>query len=223
MAALPLDNLPFDILVITDRLSCAKAGRTVESTLAAMLKQPESDRVAVLLREKVLPQAGVAQMLRDILPIVRDSGAKLLIHSYPRLALEWGLEGVHLASQADIMSVRSQLLPEMLLGVSRHSFNTLDEADLSGADYATISPIYSPTSKPDDQRETLGALGLQSCIQRSVRPLVALGGIRPGRVRDVMDQGVAAIAVSGAVLQANDPAKVLKQLWDEINQHNPPK
>jgi thiamine-phosphate pyrophosphorylase len=209
--------LPFDILVITDRLSCAKVNRTVESAVAAILQSPLSDRIAVLVREKVLPQPHVAEILRTLKPIAQSAGARLLVHSYSSLALEFGLDGVHLTSHTVLAPVRSQLLPAMLLGVSRHSSDPLDESDISLADYATMSPIYSPTSKPEDRRETLGPSGLQACVQRSVRPLVALGGLRPGRVAEIMTQGAAAIAISGAILQADNPAAMLTSLCDEID------
>jgi thiamine-phosphate diphosphorylase len=210
--------LPFDILVITDRFSCAKVNRTVEATVAAMLKSPLSDRVAILVREKVLPLEQVAETLGILQPITQSAGARLLVHSYPTLALEFGLDGVHLASHVAVAPVRSQLLPTMLLGVSRHSSDPLDENDIGLADYATISPIYSPTSKPDDKRETLGLSGLRTCVQRSVRPLVALGGMQPGRIAEVMAQGAAAIAISGAILQTDEPAAMLQMLCREIDQ-----
>jgi thiamine-phosphate pyrophosphorylase len=209
--------LPFDILVITDRLSCIKINRTVESTVTAMLQSPFSDRVAVLVREKVLPLEQVAEILGVLKPIVQSAGARLFVHSCPSLALEFDLDGVHLASQVAIAPVRSQLLPTMLLGVSRHSSDPLNETDIGLANYATISPIYSPTSKPEDNRATLGTEGLQVCVRRSVRPLVALGGMQPGRIAEVMAQGVGAIAISGAILQADDPAVMLTSLCTEID------
>jgi thiamine-phosphate pyrophosphorylase len=208
--------LPFDILVITDRFSCEKVNRTVESTVAAMLQSPFSNRVAVLVREKILPQHHVAGTLRILQPIAQSAGARLLVHSYPTLALEFGLDGVHIASHVPLAPVRAKLPHTMLLGVSRHGSDPLNERDIGLADYASISPIYSPTSKPEDKRETLGLSGLQICVQRSVRPLVALGGMKTGRVADAMAQGVEAIAISGAILQADDPAAMLTSLCAEI-------
>jgi thiamine-phosphate pyrophosphorylase len=214
---LKMAALPFDILVITDRLSCAKVNRTVESSITVLLQSPSSNRIAVLVREKGLPQHNVAETLQILQPIARSAGARLLVHSYLSLALEFGLDGVHLASHTALAPVRSQLLPKMLLGVSRHGSDPLDESDIGLADYATMSPIYSPTSKPEDSRETLGPSGLRDCVQRSIRPLVALGGMQPGRIAEAMDQGAAAIAISGAILQADDPAAMLQALCREMD------
>ena len=209
---------PFDILVITDSVSCEAVGRTVESTVMALLKSSFSPRAAILLREKTLPQSEVVQQLERLQPVVQAAGAKLLVHSYPDLALRLGLAGVHLASTVAVETIRSQIGNRLLLGVSRHGSDRLDVGDVGCADYATISPIYRPTSKPDDRRETLGLIGLKSCTQRSVRPLVALGGLKPGRVAATIAQGAAAVAVSGALLQAKNLAAMLDQLCHEVDQ-----
>jgi thiamine-phosphate pyrophosphorylase len=158
-------------------------------------------------------------MLQRLQPIVQGARAKLLVHSDVELALAFKVDGLHLASAVQGAPVRAQLTPQMLLGVSRHGCDPLDTADIGCADYATIGPVYRPTSKPNDRREPLGLEGLRACCQRSVQPLVALGGLRPGRAAETLAQGAVAIAISGAILQAKDPAEMLQQLCAELDQH----
>ena len=212
-----MSGLPFDILVITDRAACAQVGKTVITAIAQILQSPLSPRLAILVRDKDASQSQVAEVLQALQPRTKEAGAKLFVHTHVELALKFGLDGLHLAGNGDLEKVRSQLPPSMLLGISRHSQDSLDHADIGLADYATISPIYLPTSKPKDTRETLGILGLRTCVQRSVRPLVALGGMQPGRVGKVVEQGVGAIAISGAILKAKDSAGMLNQLCEEID------
>ncbi|MEO0854476.1 MAG: thiamine phosphate synthase, partial [Cyanobacteria bacterium J06648_11] len=185
--------LPFDLLLIGDRASCQRAHRSVSETIALALSDLDARRVAILLRDKSSPRAEVDRQLAALKPIADRAGASLLVHSYPDLAIVWNLAGVHVASHADLLDVRDRLAPGMLLGASRHATDPLDASDLSSADYATISPIFSPTSKPGDRRPTLGLEGLTACVRRSVRPLVALGGIQPECVCAVMRAGAAAI------------------------------
>jgi thiamine-phosphate pyrophosphorylase len=206
--------LPFDILVITDRFACERVERTVEGAIAPLLQSPLCHRVAVLIRDKSVPQTHVAETIQRLLPMTQSAGAKLLVHTHVDLALAFGLDGVHVASDIGLAPFRC---PGLILGVSRHSQDPLDAADIGLADYATMSPIYRPTSKPDDSRQTLGVLGLETCVQRSVRPLVALGGLQPGRVAGVIQSGAEAIALSGAILQAKEPAEMLHQLCAEID------
>jgi thiamine-phosphate pyrophosphorylase len=212
-----MSKLPFDILVITDQAACAQVGKTVIEAIEPVLRSPSSHRVAVLVRDKLAPQSQVAEMLQILKPMAQVVGAKLLVHTHVNLALELELNGVHMASNVELEQVKSHLLPNMLLGASRHAQDSLDEADIGLADYATISPIFSPTSKPNDIRETLGIAGLEPCVERSIRPLVALGGMRLGRVAGVMERGVRAIAISGAILQSENPIEMLHQLLEEID------
>ncbi len=225
-----MSGLPFDILVITDRTACAQVGKTVTEAVEQILRSPLSHRIAILVRDKTAPQAHVAEVIKTLQPMAQNVGAKLLVHTYAHLALELGLDGVHVAAHVALEGVRSQLLPNMLLGASRHAQDALNDVDIGLADYATISPIYRPTSKPNDTRKPLGISGLQPCVQRSVRPLVALGGMQPGRVAEVMmtglaadigcaaNSGCAAIAISGAILIADHPERLIAELCDEIDE-----
>lgn len=227
-----MSGLPFDILVITDRAACAQAGKTVITAVEQILQSPLSHRLAILVRDKAAPQAEVAETLKTLQPMTRKAGAKLFVHTDAELALKFELDGVHLAGQAhgDLQTMRSLLHPNMLLGISRHAQDALDDADIGLADYATISPIYRPTSKPGDTREPLGIPGLQACLRRSVRPLVALGGMQPGRLVEVMmarvgvdtgcaaNSGCVAIAISGAILQSDTPERLIGQLCCEIDE-----
>jgi thiamine-phosphate pyrophosphorylase len=225
-----VSGLPFDILVITDRTACAQVGKTVTEAVEQILHSPLSHRIAILVRDKTAPQAHVAEVIKTLQPMTQNVGAKLLVHTHAHLALELSLDGVHVAAHVALEGVRSQLLPNMLLGASRHAQDALDNADIGLADYVTISPIYRPTSKPNDTREPLGISGLQVCVQRSVRPLVALGGMRSGRVAEVImaglaadiecvaDSGCAAIAISGAILMANHPERLITELCYEIDE-----
>jgi thiamine-phosphate diphosphorylase len=219
-----MSGLPFDILVITDRTACAQVGKTVTEAVEQILHSPLSHRIAILVRDKAAPQAHVSDVIKTLQPMTQAVGARLLVHTDTHLALTFGLDGVHVAAHVALEAVRSQLPPHMLLGTSRHAQDSLDTTDIGLADYATISPIYRPTSKPHDTREPLGVSGLDACVQRSVRPLVALGGMQAGRVAEVMRVGInaksrcVAIAISGAILQANNPAHLIKQLCSEIDE-----
>jgi thiamine-phosphate pyrophosphorylase len=216
-----VSGLPFDILVITDQTACAQVGKTVVAAVEPILLSPLSHRLAILVRDKSAPLSQVAELLQILQPMAQTAGSCLLVHTHVELALALGLDGVHLSSYGDLKAVRSQLPASMLLGASRHAQDSLDHGDIGLANYATISPIYRPTSKPNDTRELLGISGLQTCLQRSVRPLVALGGMQPERVGEVMGTGVGAIAISGAILQAEDPAMMLNQFCQEIDRTKP--
>lgn len=77
---------------------------------------------------------------------------------------------------ADFLHIRSDSPPpERPFGVSCHDAGELRLAFARGAAYALLSPVFPPTSKPMDTRETLGARRFRELA--ADRPVYALGGI----------------------------------------------
>ncbi|TNE88019.1 MAG: hypothetical protein EP330_16730 [Deltaproteobacteria bacterium] len=60
-------------------------------------------------------------------------------------------------------------------GVSCHDADELRLAFARGAAYALLSPVFPPTSKPEDTRDTLGIRGFRALA--GDRPVYALGGL----------------------------------------------
>ncbi|MET7402771.1 thiamine phosphate synthase [Dactylosporangium sp. NPDC005572] len=93
-----------------------------------------------------------------------------------------------------------------------HDLAELVAAADDGVDYATLSPIYPTRSKPG-YGPPLGLAGLGRMALAVSVPVYALGGVdSPARVRDCLDQGAAGVAVMGAVMRADDPARFVKEL-----------
>jgi len=103
--------------------------------------------------------------------------------------------------------------PGRRFGQSCHDRAELDRAFAAGARYALLSPVFRPTSKPDDEREPLG-------IERFVawaagRPVFALGGVTPDRAASLSAAGAHGVAVLGAIFGERDPragAKMVTRL-----------
>jgi thiamine-phosphate pyrophosphorylase len=92
-----------------------------------------------------------------------------------------------------------------------------NEAELlraAGADLVLLSPVFHPTSKPDDRRPTLGPAGFSQLRARAACPSFALGGIGPENIHSL--SAVEGVAVQGAVLGAEKPAAVARALLDAL-------
>ena len=68
------------------------------------------------------------------------------------------------------------------LSQSCHDAAALRRAAAAGCDFAFLSPVFSPQSKPGDLRPTLGVAGLAALCASAPLPVVALGGIGPAEV-----------------------------------------
>lgn len=93
-----------------------------------------------------------------------------------------------------------------LVGVSCHSPDEVLTAADQGADYALLSPMFRPISKPLDTRPPLSIEAVLSCQRRAGLPVLVLGGVTPERAAWLLDQGVYGVAVLGVL--AEDPDRI---------------
>jgi thiamine-phosphate pyrophosphorylase len=113
--------------------------------------------------------------------------------------------------------VRPHLPKGRLLSAAVH-----DEAEVrraTGADLMLLSPVFPPTSKPDDTRKTLGPTGYARLRAESSAKSFALGGIRPDRLSSLGD--VDGVAVQGAVLANPRPLAVARALLAALEATRP--
>lgn len=97
-------------------------------------------------------------------------------------------------------------------GRSCHDADDVRRAAAEGAGYATLSPYAASASKPGyGPPVDPAAFGHDAGL-----PVLALGGIEPGRARAALDAGAHGVAVMGAVMRAREPADVVARLLEEV-------
>ena len=61
---------------------------------------------------------------------------------------------------------------------------------------------------------------MQQCRDNGLKiPVVAIGGITANDIPAIMETGVAGIALSGTILQAEDPEAETRKIIDLLNQY----
>jgi thiamine biosynthesis protein ThiS len=143
----------------------------------------------------------------------------LLVNGGPRAALAAGT-GLHLRER-DMSpdAARAVLGPRVPIGRSVHT--PQGAAAASGADYVLAGHVYPSPSKPG--LPPLGPAGLVKIVAASPCPVIAIGGITPDRVAEVMQTGARGVAVIGAIVEADDPraaARALRIAVDHALQHH---
>lgn len=153
----------------------------------------------LLLREPSLDAAQVERLARRLLRSYPQDG--LLLHEKCAgargLAATLGL-GLHLSGSADWEAERRRT--SCPLGASAHSAAEVERAAAIGLQWAFLSPVFQPASKPLDTRPHLGEAALIQA-QRASPSLVlhALGGITPASAHSLLASGVGGICVLGGV------------------------
>jgi len=92
------------------------------------------------------------------------------------------------------------------------SVGTADEAraaEAMDADYVGVTVWRTPT-KPE--AEPVGLEGLREIVAATALPVVGIGGIDATSAHEVLAAGASGIAVVGAVANADDPLRGVREL-----------
>jgi len=199
-------NLPTPpLLLITDRRQAR--GNIIDIAAAAF----SAGCRWVSLREKDLPQAEQAALLRELLSRARPFGAQVTVHGDPKLVGDAGADGVHLSAGSDVAAARSLLGIDALVGLSIHSAEEARQVDAALVDYVIAGPVFETTSKPS-YGPALGPQGFAKIVKYSPVPVIAIGGITPSTLSGCLVAGAAGVAVMGGIMRAGDPGKEIRNL-----------
>ncbi len=160
---------------------------------------------AIQLRDKQRDAGLVLPTARAIAALCRSAGALFIVNDRVDVALAAGADGVHLG-QTDLPlgEARSLLGPDAWIGVSVEDAEQVRQAEVGGADYLGVGPIFGTATKPD-AGDAVGLEQLRRFSAITSLPIVAIGGITARDARAVMTAGAAAVAVITAVSRAPDP------------------
>ncbi len=146
------------------------------------------------LREKDLASRDLLELARKVKGLTHKYGTRLFINDRIDIAHMVSAEGVHLTeSSVGAREVKNHF-PKLLVGVSTHSLDRAKEAEEEGADFVTFSPIYETASKKE-YGPPQGLESLEEVAEALNIPVLALGGIKIGRVPEVLKAGASGVAL----------------------------
>jgi thiamine-phosphate pyrophosphorylase len=171
---------------------------------------------AVQLREKDLGAGAMLALARRLRDVTKPPGASLVVNDRVDVALAAGADGVQRTSTSmAIADIRTVARDRLRIGASVHALDEAIAADAAGADWIVFGPVYDTPSK-----RAFGApQGLQklTAVTNAVRaPVIAIGGVTPERVREVLDAGAAGVGVITAILAAPSPADATKRFLEAL-------
>ena len=134
--------------------------------------------------------------------------SKIILNDRVDVAYATKVSGVQLAHHSlDIKTVKS-MFPGLQIGLSVHSIEEAMLGKLHGADYCFYGHIFTTQSKPGIAPR--GIEGLKQIADSTTLPVIAIGGIKPEHVKQVIDAGARGIAILSGVLLAPNPLKAVK-------------
>lgn len=172
------------------------------------------------LREKTLESGELLLRAAHLVELCHKHGAGCVINDRPDVAMLSLADGVHVG-QGDLPAryVRQLVGNHMFVGVSTHTIGQARQAVLDGADYVGVGPFFSSSTKP---RDFVAGPAHAKQVARDIRiPAVAIAGITPENVDEVLATGVRAVAVTAAVTQADDPRAAAAALKAKLSAAGP--
>lgn len=195
--------------------------RIVRCVQAAAHALPEG-AFGVQLRDKRRAQSSLRVFASRLRLVTRRARAWLFINGDAQLARDVGADGVHLGREAGtVQSARGLSGERTIISVAAHTDDDVRRALENGADAALVSPVFSTRSPSRfaDVTEAkkprgLAAIRAARSIAGSRLLLYALGGVGVDCARDCAEAGADGAAVIRALLEAADPARVARCLYD---------
>lgn len=133
--------------------------------------------------------------------------------------VEWvgltGADGVHLGkNDMPVDEARKMLGRGRIIGGTANTFEDVERLFRRGADYIGCGPFRFTTTKKN-LSPVLGLEGYRSITAQMKAhdiqlPIVAIGGILHQDIPAIMQTGVTGIAVSGAILNAENPVEEMR-------------
>lgn len=150
----------------------------------------------VQLRDKHAPPLEFYEQARAAIAVARERGVQIVINDRVDIALAVGADGVHLG-QDDLPpeAARRLLGEDAVIGYSTHSLSHALEATKLPVDYIAIGPIFQ-TSTKENPSPVVGLEGLRAVREAIGKlALVAIGGITPANVEEVIEAGADSVAM----------------------------
>jgi thiamine-phosphate pyrophosphorylase len=167
------------------------------------------------LREKNYNDRELLEVARDVRRLTRETRTLFIMNDRPDIARLVGADGVHLGQlDMTVKDARRILGAEAIIGVSTHKLEDIHKAVTDGASYVGVGPTFPSGTKEFTQlaglefvRAAAGTTGL---------PWFAIGGIKGSNVAEVVKAGARRIAVSQAVIAADEPRIAAAQLVEAL-------
>ncbi|MFN8474411.1 MAG: thiamine phosphate synthase [Anaerolineae bacterium] len=205
-------NVDWSLTVITD--AALSGGR---SDLDIARAAVAGGATVVQLRQKLGTAREMVALGHALRQLTRETGVTFIVNDRLDVALAVDADGVHVG-QDDLPAeaARALLGPDRFLGVSAATPDEALAAYAAGADYLGVGAVYATGSKAD-AGAPIGLAGLALVAGSTPLPVVAIGGIGPGRAAPCIEHGAAGVAVISAIVSQADSEAAARILRTEID------
>lgn len=177
----------------------------------------------IQLRLKDATDEEFRQTALEIIPMCKENEAFLVFDDRVELAMEMSVHGVHLGkNDMNPLVARETMGAEAIIGCTANTAADIKAFRGWDVDYVGLGPFRHTTTKA----KLSPLLGLEgyAAIVKEVRqavillPIVAIGGITIDDIAPLMATGVNGVAMSGAIINADDPVDYTRRVLQRLNE-----
>lgn len=168
------------------------------------------------LREKHLPDREFIRIAFRLREITYGTQTKLVINDRPDIALLCEADYLHLGQDdMDIDDARRLVGDKIKIGLSTHNLLQAERALAKRPDYIAFGPIFSTNAKENPDPPT-GTELLWQVVQMADVPVVAIGGIFPENIEQVLQTGVQCVAFIRHIAHSTNPEKSIRMIYEKF-------
>lgn len=171
----------------------------------------------VQLRMKDATEDEIISVGTEVRRLCNQYGATFIIDDHVELVHKLKADGVHLGkNDMPIIEARRILGNDIIIGGTANTFEDIASHYQATANYIGCGPFRFTTTKKG-LSPTLGLVGYRSIMQKVKEaaidiPVVAIGGITAEDIPGIMQTGISGIALSGAILRAENPIEEINRI-----------
>ncbi len=162
----------------------------------------------------------------EIIPMCQENEAFLVFDDRVELAMEMSVHGVHLGkNDMNPLQARETMGAEAIIGVTANTAEDILRFNGWDVDYVGLGPYRFTTTK-EKLSPVLGIDGYQKIVSKvreadMLLPIVAIGGITIDDIPALMKTGINGVAMSGAIINADDPVEYTRKVIESLNENKP--
>lgn len=170
----------------------------------------------VQLRMKEATETEFMAAAAEIGRLCKEHGATFVLDDHVEWVEKTGADGVHLGkNDMPIDEARKIIGNDKIIGGTANTFEDVERLYRQGANYIGCGPFRFTTTKKN-LSPVLGLEGYQHIVDQMKShginlPIVAIGGILESDIKSILATGVSGIAVSGGILNAENPAEEMQR------------
>ncbi len=149
-------------------------------------------RLAIHLRAPMLPGKMFYDLAEQLADLQRDFGSWLIVNDRVDIAAAVGARGVQLTSRSLSVADARKVAGDIPVGASVHSLDDAIAAYEAGASWCVAGNVFPTTTHPGTPGKRVEFISLLASAVPI--PIIAIGGVKPEHVPDLLDAGAYGIA-----------------------------